>query len=221
MTLACAMLLSACTTLFGDGAPPNKEQTQLEFQVEASSLINPDDSSRPSPVLVRIYELRNETLFQDADFFSLYNNDKAILQGDMLAVEQFILRPGETRSLRRKGNPQANVIGVLAAYRDLPNATWRTLYKLPPARDIRWYSPIMRDEKVRLRIGLQSKVVSIIDLATGATSEPAANVPSSASGVADSDGNTSTLKGPALPPKEETIRSSKSLGEAIKLLPTK
>ena len=168
-----AWLLCGCAALFGNSTPPHKEAADLEIQIEATNLINPDDNSRPSPLLVRVYELRNETLFQDADFFSLYNTDKTVLQGDMLTVDQFILRPGESRSLRRKSNLQAGAVGVLAAYRDLPNATWRALYKLPAARDIRWYSPLLRDEKVRLRVQLQGKVVSITDLATGSNSEPA------------------------------------------------
>lgn len=197
-----AMLLSGCAALFGNSTPANKDPVQLEIQIEAGNLVNPDDNGRPSPLLVRVYELRNETLFQDADFFSLYNTDKTILQGDMLAVDQFILRPGESRVLRRKAHAQAGVVGVLAAYRDLPNATWRAVYKLPTARDVRWYSPLLRDEKVRLRVELQGKVAAVTDLATGDRSEPAAATPTRADDARSAD-------------------RGRPLGDALKLFPTK
>jgi type VI secretion system protein VasD len=228
--LACALLLSGCAALFGNSQPPAKEATDLEIQIEAAALLNPDDNGRPSPLLVRVYELRNDALFQDADFFGLYNTDKTVLQGDMLSVDQFILRPGESRSLRRKSNLQAGAVGVLAAYRDLPNATWRALVRLPPARDVRWYSPLVRDEKVRLRVQLQGKLVSIIDLSTGANSEPPANTPTRSAHAElqrsagmpnppDPPQGSATL--PSIPSKEELLQPGQSLSDALKLLPGK
>lgn len=237
LAVASAWLLCGCAALFGGNTPPSKEANDLEIQIEAASLVNPDDNGRPSPLLVRVYELRNEALFQEADFFSLYNTDKTVLQGDMLTVDQFILRPGESRSLRRKSNLQSGAVGVLAAYRDLPNATWRALVKLPAARDQRWYSPLLRDEKIRLRVQLQGKVVSIVDLSTGINTEPPANTPTptrSAGASTNTAGNApgadalparrnpaAPTTGVTLPSKEELLQHGQTLQDALKLLPSK
>lgn len=229
LAIASVLLLCGCAGLFGSGTPPAKEATDLEIQIEAAALLNPDANGRPSPLLVRVYELRNEALFQDADFFSLYQTDKTVLQGDMLAVDQFILRPGESRSLRRKSNPQSGALGVLAAYRDLPHATWRALYRLPPAREVRWYSPLLRDEKIRLRVLLQGKTASIADLGTGANSEPPANTPTSTRGAnADlqpaqrGDGLPALPPGgAALPSQEERLQPGQSLRDILPTLPGK
>lgn len=226
MALATPLLLGACTTIFGDGTPPKKELAQLDIRLQAGSQINPDDSGRPSPLLVRIYELRNEALFVDADFFGLYNNDKATLQGDMLIMDQFILRPGESRALYRKSNPQANAIGVLAAYRDLPNATWRAIYKLPPAREMHWYNALRSDEKVQLHVELQSKGVFIIDALAGRSSEPAANQQGRGTASPPTPGEISSrtnpvnaAQGPVPNPTENLLEQSKTLGNVKKLLP--
>lgn len=220
-------LLCGCAALFGGSAPQPKESSDLEIQVEASALVNPDDNGRPSPVLVRIYELRNEALFLDADFFGLYTTDRTVLQGDLLAVDQFILRPGETRTLRRKRNLQAAAVGVLAAYRDLPNATWRGAHRLPAPRDVRWYSPLLRDERIRLQVRAQGKVVSIADLTAGAPGGPFANTPTASRMAVDrADAAaeapvqpTATVE--ALPQRHDPVQQGRPLQDLLKLSPTK
>jgi type VI secretion system protein VasD len=53
------------------------------------------------------------------------------------------------------------VIGVLAAYRDLPNAVWRSTYDLPEARDAAWYR---RGNKLRLNIDLGAKAIKVTEI---------------------------------------------------------
>lgn len=208
-----ALGMGGCSALFGPSTPPVKEPMLFEVDIEANAQVNPSENGRPSPILVRLYELRNDALFNEADFFNLYNNDKTTLQGDIIAVEQFILRPGEVKQIRRKTNPQATTFGVLVAYRDLPNATWRTSYKLPTARDDRWFNPILKDQKLRLRVDLYSKTVAILDLDTGRSNEPAASQ-ASKSPTSASEPASKTLS-----PGEEIIEKGKAGADVVKDLP--
>lgn len=144
----------------------------MDFVVSASAEINPDAKGRPSPMMVRVYELKSEALFQEADYFSLQDADKAALTGDLLAVDQFILRPGDSRAIRRRSHPDTAVIGVLAGYRDLPNATWRAIYKLPPAADASWYRSVIPAHRARLRVELQAKSILIVDEDAGSVTPP-------------------------------------------------
>ena len=68
---AALFLLSAC------GGPP--KPAQVSGTIEASTSVNPSLSKRPSPVQVRVYELKTPTAFNNADFVSLYQRDQAEL----------------------------------------------------------------------------------------------------------------------------------------------
>ncbi|MEJ8810694.1 type VI secretion system lipoprotein TssJ [Variovorax ureilyticus] len=156
LTLACA--LAACSTPT-PYAP--KEQTQLDITITAADDVNPDDKERAAPIMVRFYELKSENTFEAADYFSLHNNDKTLLAADLLARDEFILRPGDVKSIRRKSHPDITAIGVLAGYRDLPNATWRVVHTLPPAPEASWYRSVIPANKAKLQIQLESQGIRL------------------------------------------------------------
>src|SRR6187551_538725 len=65
--------------------------TDLKLTFEVASDINPDDSSRPSPVFVRFYQLKSATAFDKADFIDVYERDTEIFGGDI--VNKQVLKP--------------------------------------------------------------------------------------------------------------------------------
>jgi len=140
-----------------------KEPTKLVFSIEATSGVNPDDSQRPSPIKVRIYELKESGTFSEADYFSLEKTDKTVLAADLLAKDEFILRPGESKKIERKSNPQTTAIGILAGYRDLPNAVWRTVFKLKDAPDAVWYRALIPANRTDLLIQLQPQGIVLTE----------------------------------------------------------
>lgn len=102
-----------------------KEPTKLLLKIEAVAATNPDDSGRPSPIKVRLYELKDSNSFGEADYFGLNSADKSILGADLLSKDEFILRPGESKTIERASHNQTTALGILAGYRDLANSTWR------------------------------------------------------------------------------------------------
>jgi type VI secretion system protein VasD len=150
-------LLFAITTQ----AQEVKEQTKLQLSIEAAGDVNPDSSLRPSPIKVRIYELKDAGSFSEADYFSLDTSDKVTLAADMLAKDEFILRPGESRTIERKSNVQTTAIGILAGYRDLPNATWRAVYKLKEAPAASWMRALLPANRAELLIQLQPQGIAL------------------------------------------------------------
>ncbi|MDH6594203.1 type VI secretion system VasD/TssJ family lipoprotein [Variovorax sp. TBS-050B] len=162
------LALSGCSVLSGGGdAPPQKEPAKLDIAIKAGADLNVDIKGRGNPMLLRVYELKSEVAFQEADFFALQKTDKAALGADLLAVDQFIIRPGETRKITRKSNPETTAIGVFAGYRDLPNATWRVVHKMQPAAEKSWYRLVMPSHKAKLMIDLQKNAIVMTDLETG------------------------------------------------------
>lgn len=153
-----ALVLGACT------APQSttpKEQIKLDLAISAGSSVNPDDQGRASPVLVRVYELKTESAFQGGDYFSLDKNDKTVVAQDMLMRDEFVLRPGESRDIERKLNPETTALGLLVGYRDLGKATWRTVYKLPPAPEVAWYRAVVPARKVKLQVVLDQQSITV------------------------------------------------------------
>lgn len=101
------------------------KETRLNGAVAASADVNPDGRRRPSPVLLRLYELKAVAAFNASDFMSLFQRDQAELGADLLLREEFILQPGESRKLDRTLQAQTQFIGVFAAFRDVDRARWR------------------------------------------------------------------------------------------------
>jgi type VI secretion system protein VasD len=70
--------------------------------------------------------------FENADFFSLYERAKESLAPDLLASEELELRPGETIELKLSVREGSRYVGILAAYRDLPETKWRYTVQIAP-----------------------------------------------------------------------------------------
>ena len=124
--LALAVLaLSACAS-----HSPNERVATRTF-LSASNDVNPDINGRPSPVVVRIFQLHGDSEFWNADFFSLYKREKESLGASLIAIQEFELSPGEYRDTRIPLARDARYVGAIAAYRDLGVAQWRVLRTRP------------------------------------------------------------------------------------------
>ncbi|WAC71426.1 type VI secretion system lipoprotein TssJ [Roseateles sp. SL47] len=114
-----ALALTACSS--------TPDPTQVSGSIAATATVNPSVSKRPSPVLVRVYELKAANAFNGADFVSLYQRDQAELGADVVAREEMTLQPGEKRPYTKTLGPDTRFIAVFAAYRDLEHARWRAV----------------------------------------------------------------------------------------------
>lgn len=117
---AAAVALPGCS-MFSSGP------ATLNATVVATAQVNPDARRRPSPVVVRVFELKASTLFEQADFVSLFEKDQAVLAAELVSREEFVLRPGETKPLAKPLSPDTKFIGVMAAFRELERARWRVV----------------------------------------------------------------------------------------------
>lgn len=143
--LATFAALAAGCSLFAPPPPPPPPPPEpppppprLVLRFVASKKVNPDARSRPSPVVVRLYELKSEAQFNAADFMSLNDQDKTALADDIVAREEFVLQPGETKLVDGLLSPETRAVGVMAAFRDLERARWRSVATTKPGRDNRF-----------------------------------------------------------------------------------
>ncbi|MDX1693228.1 MAG: type VI secretion system lipoprotein TssJ [Ketobacteraceae bacterium] len=114
----CALLLSGCQWMLSD-------VTKVDLRLIAKGDLNLDDNGRPSPLVVRIIELRSAQSFEAAEFFSLFQAEEETLGSDWVASEEIELKPGDIRDLKIALQPDSQLIGVVGAYRRLDDANWR------------------------------------------------------------------------------------------------
>ncbi|WP_280041434.1 type VI secretion system lipoprotein TssJ [Pseudomonas sp. Hg5Tf] len=125
VALTTLAMLASCSSL-----SPYSSMTKLNLKLTASDELNPDLNGRPSPVVVRLIELKHPVAFENADFFSLYERAKESLAPDLVTSEELELRPGETVELKLSVEEGSRYVGVLAAYRDLSQSQWRYVVQL-------------------------------------------------------------------------------------------
>jgi type VI secretion system protein VasD len=111
-------------------APPDA-RVKAAMTLAASADANPDATGRPSPVVVRVYQLRTDAAFVGADFFALFDDDQKALGQELISRDEFVLAPSEQRMLDVTVSGEARFVGAVAAFRDIRNAQWRGLVPAP------------------------------------------------------------------------------------------
>ena len=132
LTLAClSLILGGCFT--AHQAKSDKEQmtTKGKMTITATADVNPASDGRPSPIVLRVYQLKDRTRFLNSDFFPLFDSEQQSLGGDLLSREEFELTPGESHKLDYSVLSDTKYLAVLAAYRDIRNSQWRVVRALP------------------------------------------------------------------------------------------
>ncbi len=112
--------------------PPPPEPTVVQLTLVGSQGLNPDPGGRPSPLAVRVYQLRSPAGFEQADIFQLMERESEALGADLAGRNEVTVRPGASESLTLRPGPDVRYIGVLAMYRDVDRAIWRATAPVTP-----------------------------------------------------------------------------------------
>jgi len=133
----------------------------LEISIAASQSLNPNGQGRPSPVLLRIYELSEQRFFQSADYFTLLGEMKDAQHEQVIKIQEFMLMPGEVRLLRYRADLNTRFVAVAAAYQDLTGSVWRSLAAVaPPYLAGRlWSSDVSPQQRYRVVVGAKQVAI--------------------------------------------------------------
>jgi type VI secretion system protein VasD len=112
-------------------AAPVEAKIKAAMTIVAGKDANPDGGGRPSPVVVRIYQLKTDGAFSAADFDALYDDDQKTLGIELISRDEFVLAPAERRTLDVAVASETRFVGAIAAFRDIRNAQWRALIPAP------------------------------------------------------------------------------------------
>lgn len=126
-TLMALMLLAGCSS--------TPEPTRFAGIIKAAQNINPDRSGRASPVVVWVFELASRAEFEAADYFALVDQDGSYLGEDLISRTEYQLDPGKAIPLKKELSSNTRVLGVVAAFRDIDNARWRSTIDLTQQKE--------------------------------------------------------------------------------------
>lgn len=135
--------------------------TRVQVEFEVFDDINPDDSGRPSPLVLRFYELKDSRQFQSEDFLGLFEDDSGRLGGDLLAKRRLEFQPGKSRIEEFVVDENTRYVGLLAEFVQYENARARVIFEVAPNQKTRqvitikkleliageWYTPETKEKK--------------------------------------------------------------------------
>ncbi len=136
MLLAVALVAGAACAKAPPPPPPQipltitaapEARVKAPMTIAVSADVNPDSSGRPSPVVVRVYQLRTDAAFRATDFFALFQDDQKALGPEMISRDEFTMAPSARKTVDVTMSPDTRFIGAIAAFRDIRNTQWRVL----------------------------------------------------------------------------------------------
>lgn len=130
-------LLSGCSItngfgLFSDDPEPLPPIYTVDLNFSTSNKLNPDLEGRASPVVTRIYQLKNNETFKGSDFFEIYNNDAVLLGKDITYRKEIEFKPSDEITTSTILKKDTQYLGIFTAFRDLDKAVWQLIVKLEP-----------------------------------------------------------------------------------------
>ena len=119
------LVLASCA------APPPPPVLNLTITGTADQ--NPDAAGRAAPVAVRVYQLSGTAKFEQSDVFALKDNEAKTLGAEAAAGSQeFLVAPGDSKTVKIDLKPMVSSIGVAVMYRDIDQAKWRAVEPAKP-----------------------------------------------------------------------------------------
>lgn len=115
-------ILTACA-IFNSGA-------EATVHIRSANYLNPNIYGHSSPVVLTIYQLKAQYAFQQADYNALTNNSGKILGGDLIDKNTIEVRPNTQMKVSQPLSPNTQYLGIVAAYRNINNATWHKVVKI-------------------------------------------------------------------------------------------
>jgi len=130
-------LLPACSSINSSVGGFFNMDTDLEIKFKVDADVNPDDDKKPSPLFVRMYQLKSAKMFNRANFIDLYEKDKDVLGADMISKQKLHrIKPGESRTENFVLNKNTRYIGLYAEFLQYKKSSFKLLIPVVPTNVI-------------------------------------------------------------------------------------
>ena len=152
-----SVVLVFAAVLGGCAAQP--KPAEAKGRISASPQVNPNSTGRPSPIHVRIFQLKEDGAFMGADFWTLVDKEQATLGESLVQRLEYDLEPGESKEFPLKISPDARVLAVMAEFADYRNAQWRVVTQAPNKS----LMDIVKKDRVSIEIGKDQATITVGD----------------------------------------------------------
>jgi len=120
--------LSSCSSLNGSVGSYFNMDTDLQVDFVVDADINPDELDNPSPLFIRMYELKTSKMIKKADFIDIYERDKKVLGADMIAVHKLKrFKPGESRTEHFVLNKKTHYVAFYAEFLKFKDSKYKVV----------------------------------------------------------------------------------------------
>jgi type VI secretion system protein VasD len=107
----------------------------ITFKTDAD--INPDEKNQPSPLFIRLYELKSTKQFEKANFLDIFERDSEVLGTDLVAKQTLKrLKPGEARKDHLVLKPETRYVGLVAEFLQYKSARFKVVFPIDPTNVI-------------------------------------------------------------------------------------
>lgn len=124
--------LASCGLFKKKQPPPPPEPTRVVLEFETAGDINPNIEDRSSPLVLRIYQLKSYSVFNKADFFSLFDKEDQTLAGQLTGKEEIMLKPNEKRTVYFETQSDTRTIGIMGLFINSENTRWKASAGIRP-----------------------------------------------------------------------------------------
>jgi type VI secretion system protein VasD len=158
LRIACAGWLAAAGAGCRRPAAPAPTPAPARYEVRAAvdPAINRGPDGQPLSVVVRCYQLKDRAAFTKLSFdqAACGRPDAEILDGEVLSRDEWVLVPGQDRTVRPELLPGARYVGLVGLFRRPDPQAWRCLFAVEamtpaPAQGTRGWKPWRRPAAAR------------------------------------------------------------------------
>jgi type VI secretion system protein VasD len=90
----------------------------MNVDLKGRASLNADAQGQSLSTVVRFYQLKDAKTFGQLTYAQLQSDDLNLLKADLLATKDVVLRPDASASIAEPMNADAQIVGVVAFFRD-------------------------------------------------------------------------------------------------------
>ena len=113
-------------------APKPCDVQVVTLNLFAADNINPNERANPRPVVVRLYQLKNDVRMENATYDEILLKDKDTLGEDLAKVDEVSVFPNDLVQVKFERIKEATVLAGVALFRGPKGNSWKTYYAFPP-----------------------------------------------------------------------------------------
>jgi len=123
-----ATVVASCSSLNGTVGTYFGMDTDLQVDFVVDADINPDELDKPSPLFIRMYELKTPKMIRKSDFIDIYERDKEVLGADLVAVHKLKrFKPGESRTEHFVLNKETHYVAYYAEFLKFKDSKYKVV----------------------------------------------------------------------------------------------